>query len=434
VTYVLVATASLIVLLLVGVAVLYGLRGRVELRLVSREQVERDEENERLHEQLARSQRLESVGQLAGGVAHDFNNLLAVILNYASFVIDDLPEGDSRRDDVVEIQRAAERARDLTHQLLVFSRRELTRSEVVDVGRSLEAARNLLRPTIGEHIDLRMSAAPPLWRTKLGAGQLEQVLVNLAVNARDAMPGGGVLELTASNVVIARRGAPPGLAPGRYVRLIVRDDGSGMSAETAARAFEPFFSTKPTGKGTGLGLATVYGIATKAGGGVEIESSAGEGTVVSLHLPATDEPLAGAEPERRRPVAGAGRRVLVVEDEEAVRALTVRLLREHGYEVIEAADGLDGVERCVQLHGELDLVVTDVVMPVLSGVELVAKLHELHPHLPVLYVSGYAGDVLPGAARPEDGAQLLQKPFSREALLRAVDEALGAPTGATASA
>ncbi len=432
--YAIAAVAPLVVLSLVGLGVAYFLRGRVELRLVTKEEVQRDEENERLREQLARSQRLESVGQLAGGVAHDFNNLLAVILNYASFVLDDLPEGDARREDVAEIKRAAERARDLTHQLLVFSRRELTLPQVVDVGRSLEAARNLLRPTIGEHIDLRMDAAAPLWRTKLGAGQLEQVLVNLAVNARDAMPAGGMLDLVVENVVIGRRGAPAGLAPGRYVRLIVRDTGSGMSAETAARAFEPFFSTKPTGKGTGLGLATVYGIATQAGGSVELESTEGEGTTVTLHLPATDELLLAAEPEPRGPDRGAGRRVLVVEDEEAVRALTVRLLREHGYEVLEAADGRAGLERCVQADGALDLLLTDVVMPTMSGAELVAQVHELQPSLPVLYVSGYAGDVMPGASRPEDGAQLLQKPFSREALLRAVDEALGTPTGAPSSA
>jgi two-component system, cell cycle sensor histidine kinase and response regulator CckA len=432
--YAIAAIAPLVVLALVGLGVAYFLRGRVELRLVTKEEVQRDEENERLREQLARSQRLESVGQLAGGVAHDFNNLLAVILNYASFVIDDLEEGDPRREDVQEIKRAAERARDLTHQLLVFSRRELTLPQVVDVGRSLEAARNLLRPTIGEHIDLRMGAAAPLWRTKLGAGQLEQVLVNLAVNARDALPSGGVLELAVSNVVVGRRGGPAGLAPGRYVRLVVRDDGSGMSAETSARAFEPFFSTKPTGKGTGLGLATVYGIATQAGGTIELASIEGEGTTVTLHLPATDEPLLGVEPEPRGPGPGAGRRVLVVEDEAAVRALTVRLLREHGFSVLEAADGRAGLECCVETHGELDLLVTDVVMPAMSGAELVAQVRVLQPTLPVLYVSGYAGDVMPGASRPEDGAQLLQKPFSREALLRAVDEALGAPAGAPAKA
>ncbi len=205
--YLIAAVAPLAVLLLVGLGVAYFLRGRVELRLRTKEEVQRDEENERLREQLARSQRLESVGQLAGGVAHDFNNLLAVILNYASFVIDDLDEGDTRREDVREIKRAAERARDLTHQLLVFSRRELTLPQVVDVGRTLEESRNLVRSTVGEHIDLRMDAAAPLWHTKLGAGQLEQVLVNLAVNARDAMSAGGVLELVVSNraVVAAAR-------------------------------------------------------------------------------------------------------------------------------------------------------------------------------------------------------------------------------------
>ncbi len=214
------------------------------------------------------------------------------------------------------------------------------------------------------------------------------------------------------------------------MRLAVRDSGSGMNAETSARAFEPFFSTKPTGKGTGLGLATVYGIATQAGGSVEIESGEGRGTTVTLHLPATDEPLLDAEPEPPVPGRGAGRRVLVVEDEEAVRALTVRLLREHGYHVLEAADGRAGLECCVEADGALDLLVTDVVMPTMSGVELVAQVHALQPSLPVLYVSGYAGGVMPGASRPEDGAQLLQKPFSGEALLRAVDEALGTPAGA----
>jgi two-component system, cell cycle sensor histidine kinase and response regulator CckA len=413
-----------------GVVFIVAMGRRIDVRLRTKEQARLEREAERLRERLARSQRLESVGQLAGGVAHDFNNLLAVILNYASFVIDDLDAGDPRREDVVEIRRAAERARDLTHQLLVFSRRDSSLPEVIDVGQALSSAENLLRRTIGAHIELDVDVARGLWKTKLGAGQLEQVLVNLAVNSRDAMEQGGVLSVKARNVHVHERS---GLEPGPYVRLVVRDTGSGMPPDVAARAFDPFFTTKPPGKGTGLGLATVYGIATQSGGSVELDSREGAGTAVTLHLPATDD--APVPPALRDGVLrpGDGLRVLVVEDEEAVRALTVRLLREQGYDVVEASDGSEGLERCTENAESLDLLVTDVVMPGMSGPELVASVRERFPSLAALYVSGYAGDLVPGAARVDEGAPVLQKPFSREGLLRAVGDALDERAAAAVS-
>jgi two-component system, cell cycle sensor histidine kinase and response regulator CckA len=387
-------------------------RSKLDVQLRTKGDALRDEEARRLSEQLERGARLETVGQLAGGVAHDFNNLLAVILNYASFVLGDLSPDDPRREDVAEIRRAAERARDLTHQLLVFSRREMALPEVVDVAEALAAAENLLRRTIGAHIELHTYVAPEVLRVTLGAGQLEQVLLNLAVNARDAMPDGGRLEIRAENG-----------EGGRTVRLTVRDDGVGMPADTAEHAFDPFFTTKPSGKGTGLGLATIYGIVTRASGTVALRSRPGAGTTVTIELPGTEATPRSAEPTPV-PGSGAGRCVLVVEDEEAVRALTARTLREQGYEVMEARDGAEGLERCRQAGASLDLLLTDVVMPGLSGIDLGARARELNPGLPIVYVSGYTGDLLPSGTRMEESGDVLAKPFDREALLRAVEDAL----------
>jgi two-component system, cell cycle sensor histidine kinase and response regulator CckA len=395
-----------------GLLLVWVIRSKLDVRLRTKGDARRDEEARRLSEQLERSARLETVGQLAGGVAHDFNNLLAVILNYASFVLGDLPADDPRREDVVEIRRAAERARDLTHQLLVFSRREMALPEVVDVAEALAAAENLLRRTIGAHIELHTYVAPDVLRVTLGAGQLEQVLLNLAVNARDAMPGGGRLEIRAENA-----------EGGRTVRLTVRDDGVGMPADTAEHAFDPFFTTKPSGKGTGLGLATIYGIVTRASGTVALRSRPGAGTTVTIELPGTDATPRSAEPTSV-PGSGVGRCVLVVEDEEAVRTLTARTLREQGYEVMEARDGVEGLERCRQAGGSLDLLLTDVVMPGLSGIDLGARARELNPGLPIVYVSGYTGDLVPSGTRMEESGEVLAKPFDREALLRAVEDAL----------
>jgi PAS domain S-box-containing protein len=365
-------------------------------------------ERERLEDRLQQSQRLETVGQLAGGVAHDFNNLLAVILNYAYFMRERLPEDSELRADLEEIRHAAERASELTHQLLVFSRREAVRPIVLDVNGVVRDMERLLGRTIGEHVELVTDLDPGECLVEADPAQLEQVVLNLVVNARDAMPAGGAVRIETrlrSDVL-----------------LTVSDDGEGMEPEVAARAFEPFFTTKPKGAGTGLGLATVYGTVTGAGGQAEIESGPGRGTTVRISLPraAAREPngeLAGDESK------SDGATVLVVEDEDPVRRLTCRILAGSGYECLEASGG----EEALRLYGEhrdrVALLLSDVVMPGMSGQELAERIASQGPRPPVLFMSGYSDEPALPRDHPEGGT-LLHKPFTAEALLRSVREAL----------
>jgi PAS domain S-box-containing protein len=399
-----------------------------------RERLRAQAQRERLERQLHQSQRLESLGQLAGGVAHDFNNLLGVILNYAAFVaqeVDTHAKGgavDWRAvmSDVNEIKRAAERATKLTHQLLAFGRREVAQPVVLSVNEVLRDIERLLTRTLGEHVELITLLAPDLWRVKADPGQLEQVLVNLAVNARDAMPGGGDLVLESQNVVVdddyvARR---PGLAVGRHVRLRVSDTGSGMDREVVARAFEPFFTTKPKGEGSGLGLATVYGIIKQAGGDVEIYSEPGIGTTISVMLPATEEAgAAEARPVEMGRIRG-GETVLVVEDESAMRELTRRILARNGYQVIVASGGAEAIQAAEAYDGRIDLLLTDVVMPQMLGKEVAERLGVIRPGIGVLYMSGYAQPILGSTGTLEPGVALLEKPFSEAQLLEKAREVL----------
>ena len=362
-------------------------------------------ERKRLEAQLRQSQRLESVGQLAGGIAHDFNNFLSVIRGYARFLIDGLPADSGLRPDAEEIARAAERAARLTNQLLVFSRRDVVQSRVIDLAGVLRGVTSLLERTLGEDVALEVSVDPRLRPVEADPSQVEQVLVNLAVNARDAMPGGGRLKIELANVH-------------EQVRLTVRDSGHGMSPEVTERAFEPFYSTKPKGQGTGLGLATVYGIVTQAGGQVMIDSSVGEGTAVHVLLPATaakpDDALElGAGTET---VAG-GETILVVEDEDAVRRLTCRILSRQGYRVLEAPDGHRALDTWDEHGSEIDLLLTDVVMPGMSGKELAEQIG-IEP----VFMSGYTDDVV--LRHGVEGLRLVQKPFDAETLLGAVRSAL----------
>ena len=383
------------------------------------------EREEQLEQQLQRVRRLESIGQLAGGVAHDFNNLLAVILNFAEFALDEADEGSELHADIDQIRRAAERAAGLTRQLLVFSRREPVDVQVVDVNEALTSTEEMLRRTIGEHIELRSHPEPGLWPTRAGGGQLEQVLVNLAVNGRDAMPDGGRLTIRTRNTELA----PPDLPRGRWVLLTVEDTGTGMAPGVAAQAFDPFFTTKPKGQGTGLGLASVYAIVSQAGGDVSIESRVDKGTKVSVWLPAADEApsapdaAAGGGSPRGR---GRGQTILVVEDEAQVRALTSRILADHGYKVLEAPNGGVALEECASVHEHIDLLVTDVVMPAMSGAELAERLLETRPEMKVLYMSGYTSDVVLRHGPRERDAAVLEKPFSAERLLSRVRESLEA--------
>ena len=370
-------------------------------------------ERKRLEAQLRQSQRLESVGQLAGGIAHDFNNFLSVIRGYARFLIDGLPADSALRSDAEEVARAAESAAKLTNQLLVFSRRDVVQSRVVDLGEVLEDITSLLERTLGEDVALSVLVENGLRPVEADPSQLEQVLVNLVVNARDAMPGGGRLAIGLAND--DARGVP-------CIRLTVQDSGHGMGADVLERAFEPFYTTKPKGQGTGLGLATVYGIVTQAGGSVEILSRPGEGTTVSVLLPASHARAAvPADAKATGALAAGGETILVVEDEDAVRRLTCRILSRQGYRVLDAPDGAHALSTWDRHGDEIDLLLTDVVMPGMSGKELAEQIG-IEP----VFMSGYTDDVV--LRHGVDGLRLVQKPFDAETLLSAVRSALdGAP-------
>ena len=400
-----------------------------------------EQEKDLLQVQLEQAQRLESVGQLAGGVAHDFNNMLGVILNYASFVAEELPEGSPARDDVAEIQQAAERAATLTRQLLLFSRRQEPHPEVLDLNAVVDGLGKLLVRTVGEHIALGLNLAPGVAPVRADTGQMEQVIVNLAVNARDAMAEGGTLSIATRNVELdeAYARSHPGLRPGPYVRLTVTDTGHGMDEAVRARALEPFYSTKARDKGTGLGLATVHGIVSQAGGHLDLESWPGAGTTVIVHLPLANEPLkprtvptAPAEGAPGEP--GEGETVLLVEDDDAVRAAAGRVLLGAGDRVLEARTGHDALALSDGTQWRIVLLLTDLVMPQMSGHELAQRLRRLRPGIWVLYMSGYVNDITVRAAIAEGQAPFLEKPFDAARLRRRVRTALeGAEPEGTAT-
>jgi two-component system, cell cycle sensor histidine kinase and response regulator CckA len=401
-------------------------------RLAAQAEAERlraEAEQERLEARTHRTQRLESLGQLAGGVAHDFNNLLAVILNYGTFVIesaqDPEPDVDAIARDGEQIVRAARRGTDLTHQLLAFARREVVRPRVLDLNQSIRDVEQMLRRVMGEHIDLVTQLADGLPAVTADPGQIEQVLVNLAVNARDAMPAGGRLTIQTSAVDLDDGNA--GLEPGRYARIRVSDNGAGMSKEVVDRAFEPFYTTKRSGEGTGLGLATVYGIVTQAHGSVHLYSEPGIGTTVSVLLPVTAEPTAtvpAAEPEAVPALAGDGETVLVVEDEPALKELACRILDRAGYRVLAADSGGAALELADGHTGHIDLLLTDVIMPGMLGKELAERMQARDPTVRVLFMSGYAQPILASRGTLDPGVTLIEKPFGRTELLTAVREQL----------
>jgi len=392
-------------------------------------------ERERVELQLQRARRLESLGQLAGGVAHDFNNLLAVILNYTAFVAEEVAraaEVDPDRwadvgNDIEQIRRAGERASELTRQLLTFGRREIAQPLPLDLNEVLDGVAPLLRRTLGEHVELHVDRSPTLWPIVADPGQVEQVLVNLAVNARDAMPGGGTLSIDTCNIAAdedyAAALAP--LTPGRYVRVRVSDSGIGMTPDVLDQAFEPFFTTKPKGEGTGLGLATVYGIVTQAGGHVHIYSETGLGTTFTALFPATDQAVESVE--RPTPPTGVhgGHTVLVVEDEDAMREVTRRILVRNGYTVLLAGSGADAIRTAEAHGGDIHVLLTDVLMPQMLGKEVAERIAVLRPEARVLYMSGYAHPVLTSQGRLEEGVVLLEKPFTESALLARVRQVVG---------
>jgi two-component system cell cycle sensor histidine kinase/response regulator CckA len=363
----------------------------------------------RRDEELRETQRLESVGQLAGGIAHDFNNLLGIIHGYAEMLEAEVPSRLGA--DVAEIRRAASRAADLTRQLLLFSRREPVQAAAVDVNAVAIEMRDMLARTVGEHVGFNMSLETGPCVAEIPRRHLEQILVNLAVNARDAMPDGGQL-----TVATARAG--------EWIVLRMADDGAGMPPDVVARAFDPFFTTKERGRGTGLGLATVYGVVMQAGGQVELDSEPQAGTIVTIVLPAADEVPAPAQ-WGDEPTRGRGETVLVVEDEEGVRELTGRILRESGYRVMRAKDGRDARALLSEHDGVVDLLVSDVVMPGMSGPQVAEQLKELRPGLKVLFMSGHPEDLLDHHGVADGSTRLLEKPFDSRALLEAVRDTLG---------
>ena len=375
-------------------------------------------------------QRLEGLGQLAGGVAHDMNNLLGVILNFSEFGLDSVGKGPGS-EELAEIRQAAKRAATLTRQLLVFARKDVVHPEAIDLNKLLEELENLLRRTIGEHIVLTSHHDGSLPSVNADSGLVEQVVLNLVVNARDAMPDGGQVTITTDLVTISEDDRPHiEMAAGDYVCLSVADNGQGMTEAVASRAFEPFFTTKPVGSGTGLGLATVYGAVTKAGGHVQLRSQPGQGTQVKAFLPvAVGAELATTAVEEAPLTPSAPGTVLVVEDDTGMRKVTVRILERHGYEVVAATGPAEGLALVGTCGGELGLVITDVVMPGMSGVEMARRVGETHPDLPVIFVSGYTdrADELP------DGALFLGKPFTSTGLLQKVEAARPTQTASGAS-
>jgi PAS domain S-box-containing protein len=377
-------------------------------------------DRKRLEEQFRQAQKMEAFGQLAGGVAHDFNNLLTVINGFTDLLLAAVPADDPNRAMLDAVRDAGDRAAALTGQLLTFSRRAVIEAKVLDPNAVVADAGKLLRRLIGEDVTLVTVLDPVVSRVYADPGQLGQVLLNLAVNARDAMPHGGRLSIETRNVEVAD--PPPGGRPGRYVRVAVADTGVGMTDEVKARLFEPFFTTKGPGKGTGLGLATTYGIVQQSGGHIEVQSAPGAGTTFRVFLPAVDGPLSGAG-AAHGPAPGGSERVLLVEDQEDVRRFALLALKAAGYEVLAAADGPAALA-LLDAHPALDILVTDVVMPRMSGRELAEAVRARHPKVKVLFVSGYTDDAVVRHGVSESDAAFLQKPYSAHALGRKVRETL----------
>ncbi len=388
-------------------------------------------ERRHLEQQLLLSQRLEAVGKLSGGIAHDFNNILGVIIGYSEALQQMMAADDPMREAVDEIEKAGQRAAALTQQLLAFSRKQVLEPKILDLNSIVAEVEKMLRRLIGEDVELEIISAPILGRVKADRGQIEQVILNLAVNARDAMPRGGKLKIETMNADLDENDARSKryIVPGHYVMLQVSDTGTGMSAEVQSHIFEPFYTTKEQGKGTGLGLATVYGVVKQSGGYIWLESEIGKGSKFQVYLPRAE----GAEPEavQSEPLftAHVSATILVVEDEPSLRKLACKTLNESGYKVLEAGDGSKALEVAAEFDGDIHLLLTDVVMRGMNGRELAENLSPKRPGMKVLYMSGYTDRAVATHGVLQSGIVILRKPFSRAQLLRHVGEMLAHLTG-----
>jgi len=389
------------------------------------ERKEAEKARAQLEDQLRQAQKMESIGRLAGGVAHDFNNLLNVIIGYAS-LIEDRADSGTLKQEAREILGAAERSAALTRQMLAFSRKQILRPETKDLNKIIGGISSMLQRMIGEDIEVLLQPSHDLSPVVVDAVQFEQVIMNLAVNARDAMPHGGQLVIATSNVDLDEKEASRfELIPGRYALMTVADNGHGMSAETQARIFEPFYTTKEIGKGTGLGLSTVYGIVSQSGGHIALESKVGEGTKFSIYLPASNKPAVTlTAPTVQRPAETCAATILLAEDEDSLRTLTKLLLEADGYTVLQAASGAEALETAAAYDGPIELLITDIIMPGMQGRELALHLQSQRPQIKVIYSTGYADSEL----ALDVHSRVIEKPFSPDTLSRTIRTVL-ADTG-----
>jgi PAS domain S-box-containing protein len=385
-------------------------------------------ERQKLEAQLLHAQKMEAIGRLAGGVAHDFNNLLTVIGGYTQWILDELGHEHPLWDAAHEAMLATDRASRLTNQLLAFSRMQVVKLEALDLNTVVARIERMVRRVIGEDVELQISMAPHIWQVRADAGQIEQVLLNLCVNSRDALPNGGMIRIETSNVSLdVERASMAGVPPGDYVLLKVSDNGCGMDEETRTRAFEPFFTTKEMGKGTGLGLSIVYGIVRQSEGYITVESGSGEGTSICTYLPRHVLPVACGAPDLYDYPANGTETVLLVEDESSVRRMISEMLIRLGYSVLEAPDGKTAYELLRVTNERIHVLLTDVIMPEMGGQELAEAARGLQPDLRVLYISGYTDDTLLSARTMIPGVSLINKPFTPQTLARKIREVLDSP-------
>jgi PAS domain S-box-containing protein len=392
----------------------------------------------KLEEQLRQAQKMEAVGQLAGGIAHDFNNILSVVINYATFIKDETDPDDPRYGDISEIADAGERGAKLVRQILAFSRKEVVEPEIVDLNRAVDGMQEMLKRTLSEDIALELALGKDLRPVNIDRTQIEQVLLNLAVNARDAMKQGGRLMIETSNETFDDLVAEqhPELAPGNYVSLSVSDTGTGMDEEVRNRVFEPFYTTKAVGEGTGLGLSMVYGVVQRAKGHVYVYSEPQVGTRFRIYLPVAEEsaPVSKDGVSSGELPKAEGHTILLVEDEASVRNLTARILERYGYEVLQAGNGKQALEEWSKAHDRIDLLLTDVIMPGMSGKELAEALRDQGSDVRVLYMSGYTDAIVASRGMLRDGEVLVQKPFTATTLLHKVRDAIQASPQRTPTA